>query len=212
MNKEWVKILKKFHGIIHYGVDYIANRELHDLMDEIYMLLQKECQTTHNKKLNCGHFLKEHTRMKEAKASSDIEGAKTNKSICELIDMKDNMECNHTSQKVETKSGEYCMECRYGDSGWEEELFEEELKEWNLTEAAIFYITGRVTAIIQKQREEERQRICEELEKLIKEYRIFAPDCGYESEEEKGFQKGMTAGEKLMQKNLIEAIKKIKDK
>lgn len=37
--------------------------------------------------LPCGHTLKQHTMMEEAKASSEIEGAQTEKSVCELVDM-----------------------------------------------------------------------------------------------------------------------------
>lgn len=38
-------------------------------------------------KLPCGHTLKQHMRMEEAKASAEIEGAKTDKTVCEMIDM-----------------------------------------------------------------------------------------------------------------------------
>ena len=34
-----------------------------------------------------GHTLKEHMMMEESKASSELEGAKTNKTICELIEL-----------------------------------------------------------------------------------------------------------------------------
>lgn len=37
--------------------------------------------------LPCGHTLKQHMMMEEAKASSELEGAKTNKTVCELLDM-----------------------------------------------------------------------------------------------------------------------------
>ena len=37
--------------------------------------------------LKCGHTLLQHKRMEEAKASSELEGAKTSKTICELIDL-----------------------------------------------------------------------------------------------------------------------------
>lgn len=39
------------------------------------------------KKLACGHTIKQHMRMEEAKASAEIEGAKTGKTVCELIDL-----------------------------------------------------------------------------------------------------------------------------
>ena len=38
---------------------------------------------------NCRHTLKQHAMMEEAKASSELEGAQTGKSICELIDMSE---------------------------------------------------------------------------------------------------------------------------
>ena len=37
--------------------------------------------------LPCGHTLLEHQIMEEAKASSELEGAKTDKTICELIEL-----------------------------------------------------------------------------------------------------------------------------
>ena len=37
-------------------------------------------------KLKCGHTLLQYQMMEEAKASSELEGAKTNKTICQLID------------------------------------------------------------------------------------------------------------------------------
>lgn len=37
--------------------------------------------------LPCGHTLLQHQRMEEAKASSELEGAKIDKTVCELIDM-----------------------------------------------------------------------------------------------------------------------------
>lgn len=37
--------------------------------------------------LPCGHTFLEHQMMEEAKASSEIEWAKTDKTICELIDL-----------------------------------------------------------------------------------------------------------------------------
>lgn len=43
-------------------------------------------------RLNCGHTLKEHQMMEEAKASSELEGARTDKTVCELIDMAENPE------------------------------------------------------------------------------------------------------------------------
>lgn len=57
-------------------------------------------------------------------------------------------------------------------------------------------VVSYITQLLQ----EERDFVCEVIEK----YQIFTPTCGYESEEEKGFQKGFTAGEKLMQRNLLE--------
>lgn len=46
-----------------------------------------------HEKLECGHTLCEHQRMQEAKASAEIEGARTGKTICELIDMADDDTC-----------------------------------------------------------------------------------------------------------------------
>lgn len=38
-------------------------------------------------KEKCGHTLIQHAKMEEAKASSEIEGAKTGKTVCELIEL-----------------------------------------------------------------------------------------------------------------------------
>lgn len=37
------------------------------------------------KTLECGHTFLQHMRMEEAKASAELEGAKTDKTVCELI-------------------------------------------------------------------------------------------------------------------------------
>ena len=52
-------------------------------------------------------------------------------------------------------------------------------------------------------REEERERIIGIAEK----YKIFTPTCGHDSEEEKGFQKGMTAGEQLFKREILVALR-----
>lgn len=48
--------------------------------------------------------------------------------------------------------------------------------------------------------------LIKEIKKWAENYHIFKADCGYDNEEEKGFQKGLTAGEKLMQKDLTQFL------
>ncbi len=190
MNKEWVKILKKFHGIIHYGVDYIANRELHDLMDEIYILLQKERQMTHNNKeweREIESFFCERCRKDEEHPECDFQ----NSGCMGLIGL---------IRKILQKERKKARKQGY-----------KEARSWNCEELTVDNVLATIDKIKSEARKEERQSICEEIEGIVKKYKIFNPTCGYESEEEKGYQKGMTAGEKLMQEDLIVTINKIKN-
>jgi len=52
-------------------------------------------------KLPCGHTLKQHMRMEEAKASAEIEGAQSDKTVCELIDIAESQEPAAPQSSVE---------------------------------------------------------------------------------------------------------------
>lgn len=46
----------------------------------------------------------------------------------------------------------------------------------------------------------------------VEAYHVFAPDCGYDSEEEKGFQKGLTSGENLFKNDILDFLDRLLEK
>lgn len=65
-------------------------------------------------------------------------------------------------------------------------------------------------AFIKEEKEKTKSELLSKIEEEMEKYKVFEPTCGYESEEENGFQKGLAAGEKLMKKEILLSLSKYK--
>jgi len=63
---------------------------------------------------------------------------------------------------------------------------------------------------IKEEKEKAKAELLSKIEEEVEKYKVFEPTCGYESEEENGFQKGLAAGEKLMKKEILLSLSKYK--